>query len=80
MTKRHVSSLGVGRHDSNSSRREQALCRAALVSEEFDELTDQEWVAMCERIARESERANNGALDDEDESSPVDHAEAASEA
>ena len=32
-------------------RREQALCVAALASGEYDNMTDKEWVAMCERIA-----------------------------
>ncbi len=43
-----------GRHESESSRQEQALCRAALDSTDFDGLSDQEWVWMCERIAREA--------------------------
>ncbi len=43
----------VGRHDSFGSRREQALCVDAVASGNFDTMTDTEWVAMCERVARE---------------------------
>ena len=38
---------------SAASRREQALCIDALESGEYDDLTDKEWVAMCERTARD---------------------------
>lgn len=48
------SSPALSRHDSSASRREQELCRDALDTGQYDELTDQQWVAMCERIARES--------------------------
>ena len=43
---------GMGRYDSEECQREQALCRAALDSDAFDELTDRQWVAMCEQAAR----------------------------
>ena len=33
--------------------REQALCAEALASGEFDDMSDSEWVAMCEEAARE---------------------------
>lgn len=52
------STKGVSPDRSNrkteSSQREQALCRDAIVSEEFDAMTDEQWVSMCERLARES--------------------------
>ncbi|MCC6143520.1 MAG: hypothetical protein IT368_06910 [Candidatus Hydrogenedentes bacterium] len=48
---------GSGRYDSGSMKREQALCMEALLSGEFDSLSDQEWVALCEKIAHEEEQA-----------------------
>ncbi|MBP8131776.1 MAG: hypothetical protein KA184_19530 [Candidatus Hydrogenedentes bacterium] len=51
MTKPKRSEAPTGRHDSASTRREQALCRAALESGECDAMTDDEWVALCESVA-----------------------------
>lgn len=44
----------VNRHHSEASRREQALCIDALDSGKYDDMSDAEWVALCERIAREA--------------------------
>jgi hypothetical protein len=41
------------RHDSVATHREQALCLIALQSHEYDAMTDEEWVSLCEKIARE---------------------------
>lgn len=51
-----------GRHSSASSQREQALCVEALESGEFDNLSDAEWVALCERISREEEESASLAV------------------
>lgn len=51
MTKPKRSEAPTGRHDSASTRREQALCRAALESGECDTLSDEEWIALCEEVA-----------------------------
>jgi hypothetical protein len=45
---------GSDRHISEAERREQALCRAALDAGKYDNLSDAEWIALCEQIARES--------------------------
>lgn len=47
------------RHSSSANRREQALCIDALASGEYDDMTDQEWVELCERIGRESEEGES---------------------
>jgi len=41
-----------------AARSEQDLCLLALESGEFDTMTDDEWVLLCERIAKE---VNNAA-------------------
>jgi hypothetical protein len=33
---------------------EQILCNQALTSGEYDEISDEEWVAMCEKVAAKS--------------------------
>jgi hypothetical protein len=33
---------------------EQALCNSALGTSEYDTLSDDEWVELCEKIAREA--------------------------
>jgi len=35
----------------NALNEEQILCNAALESSEFDTISDDEWVAMCEKAA-----------------------------
>lgn len=45
---------GSDRHISEAERREQALCRAALDAGKYDNLSDAEWIALCEQIARET--------------------------
>lgn len=47
----------TGRYVSAGSRREQALCEEAVLSGEYDDMSDAEWVTMCERIAQEAETA-----------------------
>ncbi len=69
------STKGVSPDRSNrkteSSQREQALCRDAIVSEEFDGMTDEQWVSMCERLARES-MAKEGAGAGSEDSAAVE--------
>lgn len=36
---------------------EQILCNAALESNEYDSISDDEWVAMCEKVASKSRPA-----------------------
>lgn len=43
---------GMGRYDSEECKREQAFCLAALDSTDFDGLSDREWIAICEQVAR----------------------------
>jgi hypothetical protein len=40
---------------SESERREQALCIEALESGEFDGLTDEAWVQLCESVSKVEE-------------------------
>lgn len=40
-------------HDSTLTNPEQALCQLALESGDYDELTDEQWVSLCEQIAKE---------------------------
>ena len=35
----------------NSLKQEQSFCRNALESGEYDRLSDEEWVALCERVS-----------------------------
>jgi len=44
----------MGKYDSGASRREQALCMHALETGDFDNMTDAEWLALCEQIAHDS--------------------------
>lgn len=46
--------IQAGRRDRNGILREQALCMAALESGEYDSLSDNEWVELCERTANDS--------------------------
>jgi len=36
-----------------ATHREQALCMAALESCEYDAMTDEEWVSLCEKVGKE---------------------------
>lgn len=36
---------------SDSLREEQAFCRDAMESEQYDLLSDEEWVALCEKVS-----------------------------
>jgi hypothetical protein len=56
-TKQHPSSGNAGRHHTDASRREQALCVQALSSGDYDNMSDGEWVALCEQVAREEAEA-----------------------
>ena len=42
------------RNTAAALRREQDLCVSAVASGEYDHMTDQEWVVMCEQIAHEA--------------------------
>jgi hypothetical protein len=41
------------RHGLTATHREQALCMAALESREYDAMTDEEWVSLCEKVGKE---------------------------
>jgi hypothetical protein len=41
----------------NALNEEQILCNAALESSEFDAISDDEWVAMCEKAASKTRTA-----------------------
>jgi hypothetical protein len=41
----------IGRQQSEATRREQEFCMAVLESGEYDDLSDSEWIALCERVA-----------------------------
>ncbi|HIJ72884.1 MAG TPA: hypothetical protein HPP83_02175 [Candidatus Hydrogenedentes bacterium] len=47
----------IGRQKSLGTRREQALCIAALESGACDGMTDKEWVTLCEEVATEDKDA-----------------------
>ncbi len=45
-------------HDrSAATLREQDLCREALASHAYDEMSDEEWILLCEKIAKEATEA-----------------------
>ena len=46
-----------GRYGSDAARREQKLCVDAMHSGDYDDMTDAEWVLMCEQLAREGKAA-----------------------
>lgn len=46
------SSDGILRQAVMASRREQELCVTALESGHYDSMSDDEWVALCEQLAR----------------------------
>lgn len=51
----------------NSLKQEQSFCRNALESGEYDRLSDEEWVALCERVsvkARSTAEEDLGTEDD----------------
>lgn len=48
----------VGRHHTEASRREQELCLKALETGKFDEMSDDEWIALCEQTARDANARN----------------------
>ena len=48
--KHKPSTSGMGKYDSEGFQREQALCRDALATQDFDNLSDKEWVALCESV------------------------------
>jgi len=50
------------RYHTRASKREQALCVEALASGKFDEMSDKDWVYLCESISRdEKEEAKRTA-------------------
>ncbi|HPO15388.1 MAG TPA: hypothetical protein PLI09_18235 [Candidatus Hydrogenedentes bacterium] len=41
-------------HDRSAATvREQDLCRQALLSHEYDDMSDEEWILLCEKIAKD---------------------------
>ena len=42
------------RAEDRSLVREQALCNEALESGEYDSISDEDWILLCERIAAEA--------------------------
>ena len=64
MKSRPVTS-GMGKYDSESLRREQEFCLNALSSGDFDEMTDSEWIAMCEEVGstKKKEAARKAAAE-----------------
>jgi len=41
--------------------REQELCIAATESHDYDSMSDEEWVRLCEKISREAEASQESA-------------------
>ncbi|MBI1317366.1 MAG: hypothetical protein GC168_00270 [Candidatus Hydrogenedens sp.] len=49
------------KREQDAMRIEQEFCLDAMSSGEFDDLSDQEWVALCERVAQQQKQANTKA-------------------
>lgn len=47
------------RNRKNAVREEQLLCNEALQSSEFDDISDNDWVAMCEQAAATGRHTNS---------------------
>ena len=60
MTRKHHRTESSGPPISEGTRREQALCLAALESGDYDNLSDAEWVALCEELARAAQAKQQG--------------------
>ena len=54
-TLHHPKSARHGRE--SSLREEQTFCRRAIESGVYDSMSDQEWVAVCEKVATEARQA-----------------------
>jgi hypothetical protein len=44
---------------------EQRLCNEALTSHQFDGITDEQWVAMCEQVAQDARHSGPAGLEGE---------------
>ncbi|MBI2422301.1 MAG: hypothetical protein HYV27_05680 [Candidatus Hydrogenedentes bacterium] len=53
MSSKHSDST-VSRSGAIALRREQELCVAAVTSGEYDDMSDAEWVLLCEQLAQEA--------------------------
>jgi hypothetical protein len=49
---------GIRLTTSEATRREQELCAQALDTGDFDDMSDAEWVALCEKLSREEDSAD----------------------
>ena len=58
MSKKTATLLSI---TAQATQREQALCLLAAESGEYDAMTDEEWVRLCEKTAHEAELATAGA-------------------
>ena len=58
--KRKTVEPSAGRHTSDALRREQELCMEALSNGRYDNMSDADWVTMCEQIAHEEGGDSNG--------------------
>ena len=47
-----------GRPVSAAVIREQELCASALESGSYDDMTDSDWVSLCEQVAKEAEQGD----------------------
>ena len=54
----------AGHIQSHFDRREQTFCNAAVESGEFDALTDEAWVRLCETVSKDG-RADAARLDEQ---------------
>jgi hypothetical protein len=54
----------AGHIQSHFDRREQTFCNAAVESGEFDALTDEAWVRLCETVSKDG-RVDEAGLDEQ---------------
>jgi hypothetical protein len=57
--------VGTRVDSAEAARREQELCVAAMDSGDFDDMSDADWVALCERLGRDAvlEEDNSDSFD-----------------
>ncbi|MCX5759080.1 MAG: hypothetical protein NTU83_11345 [Candidatus Hydrogenedentes bacterium] len=63
MSKR-MQQAAAGHIQSHFDRREQSFCNAAVESGEFDTLTDEAWVRLCETVSKDG-RADAARLEEQ---------------
>lgn len=56
----HRDTSPLSKHD-NALLEEQAFCCAALECDEFDTMSDKEWVEACEKVAARAREARESA-------------------